>query len=149
MSSPLASHVQPQYYAAIIAASFISNFGNTYIAEISINNANVGGYAAYDAGVLSRAVFINSLAWLKSSTGSRGYSQLTFSTSGSGTKPSSLQVRRLAISHADDTSGLTFAGKTYETSTGLPSGTDTYTTQSFTDILNISDTEVVLVNFIY
>lgn len=74
---------------------------------------------------------------------------MVFSTSGSGATPSSLQVRRLAVDYADAQGGLTFAGRTYETSTGLPSGTDTYTTQSLSDILKVSDTEVVLVTFIY
>ena len=153
LSSPLAPHVQPQYYAAIVAASFIGNSNSnsitTYIAELSVPNDNVAGYAAYDNGRLARAIFINDKAWLNGATGTRGYSQLTFSTSGSGTAPTSVQVRRLAIGFADDTSGLTFAGRTYETSTGLPSGSDTYKTSALSAGLKISDTEAVLLTFVY
>lgn len=141
------------YYSAIVAGWFIGNTRNpqTYITELSINSANVAGYAAYEHGKLVRAVFINSIAWLSTATGVRGSSQLgltvgNLTTTGA---PKSMQVRRLAIAHADDQSGVSFAGVTYETSNALPSGTDTYTTQAFNSTLNVFDTEAVLVSFIY
>ncbi|KAF8316382.1 hypothetical protein DL93DRAFT_2056457 [Clavulina sp. PMI_390] len=150
LSTPLTPHVQPQYYAAIIAAKFIgSSSSATAISEVTINNGNVGGYQAYEGGKLVRAVLINNKAYLTSTTGSRGYSTLQFSFSGSATAPTSIQVRRLTIGHADDTSGLTFAGQSYETSTGLVSGTESYTTVSVSNTLALSDTEVALLTFVY
>lgn len=114
-------------------------------------NSHVAVYAAYDNGVLSRALVINSNAWLIGSTGSRGYTQLTFSINGIGSTsiPSRMQIRRLEIGHADDTGGLTFAGKSYETSTALPDGNDSYTTASLSGGLRINDTEAVVLTFLY
>ena len=114
-------------------------------------NSHVAVYAAYDNDVLGRALVINSNPWLIGSAGSRGYTQLAFSVSGNGNAsiPIRMQIRRLEIGHADDTGGLTFAGTSYETSTALPDGNDTYTTASLLDGLRINDTEAVLLTFLY
>lgn len=153
LSSPLAPHIQPQYYAAIVAATFIGNSKNgtvtTNIVELPAPNSTVAGYAAYDNGVLARAVFINSKTWLNGTTGSRGIVQLDFPASQNGTWPSNMQIRRLGIGYADDTSGLTFAGQSYETSTALPYGDDTCTTVKVSDGLSLNDTEAVVLTFLY
>jgi hypothetical protein len=114
-----------------------------------VPNSTVAGYVAFDNGVLARAIFINSRAWLNGTTGSRGNVQLAFPASGNTTWPSNMQIRRLTIGYADDTSGLTFAGQSYETSTALPYGYDTCTTVKVSDGLSLNDTEAAVLTFLY
>ena len=64
--------------------------------------------------------------------------------------PKSVQIRRLAIGHADDTTGVRFAGVSYETANALPVGKDTYTTSVVSKgavQVGIQSTEVVLLTF--
>lgn len=128
--------------------------------ELAISDPTIAGYAFYEGTTLARAVFINSHAFLKSST-SRGQVQLTLTVPGvtSGT------LKRLAIPlvichgsnfmladanfrrHADDTSGLTWGGQTYETSDGKVSGTLHTETINLATGFSISDTEAVMISF--
>jgi hypothetical protein len=161
----LAPHIQPQYYAAIVIDTLLgkSARSSTRIAEIPIGTTNtapgnsvaaqyVSGYAAYKHGILARAVFINLRAYLSSSTTPRGSFNLDVTVphpEGQPKAPRILRVRRLKIGHADDTQGLTFAGRSYETSDGRPSGTDTYADVPYGNPIEISDTEALLVTFYY
>ncbi|KAF8309021.1 glycoside hydrolase family 79 protein [Clavulina sp. PMI_390] len=150
LKTPLAAHVQPQYYAAIIATSFIGSARcHKEIAEITVPDAEVGGYAAYEDGVLKRAVFINNNAYLRNSTAARGSVSLDLKFAESSlSKPNKIEVRRLEIQYADDKSGLKFGGRSYETSTALPSGKDTFSVQKLSQPLVIQDTEAILVTFL-
>jgi hypothetical protein len=96
LPSPLPPHVQPQYYGAVIAAEAIGTSGNTRAVELSINDARISGYGFYEGTKLVRAVFINSKAFLKGQT-DRTSTHLDLSFSGSGTAPTQLKVKRLAI----------------------------------------------------
>ncbi|KXN91627.1 hypothetical protein AN958_12479 [Leucoagaricus sp. SymC.cos] len=144
LPEPLPPHVQPQYYAAIITAEAIGARGNTRIQELSINDPSIAGYAFYEGSRLARAVFINSHAFLKSSS-SRGqiHLDLTF-TNGAAT---SAKLKRLTIAHADDTAGLTWGGQTYETSDGKVSGAEKTEAVDLTKGIDIHDTEAILVSF--
>ena len=152
----LAPHIQPQYYAAIVINTFIGKSGSARIAEMPIGDSNstvrqyVSGYAAYENGALKRAVFVNLRPYLIGSTTPRGSFDIQVAVPRSGGhKPKALRVRRLKIGHADDTEGLTFAGRTYETKDGRPKGEDTYTDVPCGRSFKISDTEAVLVTFRY
>lgn len=91
---PLPPHVQPQYYAAIIAAEAIGSSGNTDIVELTIDDPVIAGYAFYERSRLVRAVFINSRAFLKSSSDrTRTHLDLTFAHG----SPNSATLKRLAI----------------------------------------------------
>lgn len=156
MSPPLAPHVQPQYYAAILAAHFIGHDTDrktgatihTHILELDVNDDRVSGYAAYDDGDLMRAVLINSQAYFTSQSTVRGSAQISFSFTGKGTAKRKMRVRRLAISSADIAEGLTYAGLSYEeTGTGLVSGTEVWEDVHVADGVCVSDTEAVLVEF--
>ncbi|KAF8316383.1 hypothetical protein DL93DRAFT_774021 [Clavulina sp. PMI_390] len=155
LSNPIPPHVQPQYYAAIVAASLIGKSKHSVksIAEITVPNTNVGGYAAYENHKLKRAVFINNNAYLRNSTTPRGSVALHLSlelpgSSSRTTREGRMEVRRLAIGHADDKSGLRFAGKNYETRTAVPRGKEVFTVQGLSERLVIHDTEAVLVTMI-
>jgi len=147
LSSPLAPHVQPPYYAAIIAAEAIGNTGSTKAVELYVNNPQLAGYAFYEDGSLVRAIFINSQAYLSGDT-SRGSMHIDLKLSGSGFSPLHMSVKRLAIGHADDASGLTWGGQSYETSNGRASGTESTTRCLISNGVDIKDTEVVLLKFI-
>jgi len=71
LPNPLPPHVQPQYYAAIIAAEAIGKSGNTHMVELTITDSSITGYAFYEKSRLARAVFINLHAFLSTSS-SRG-----------------------------------------------------------------------------
>lgn len=112
----------------------------------------ISGYAAYDNGVLARAVFVNLNAFLTTTSTKRGSAVLNISVpedDASNKSPASMRVRRLAIGHADDTEGLTFGGRTYETDSGRPAGMDKYEDVPCGQGVTISDTEAILVTFQY
>jgi hypothetical protein len=96
LDKPLAPHVQPPYYAAIIAAEAIGNSGSTAAVELSVNNSRIAGYAFYESGSLVRAVFINSQAYLTGDE-SRGSVHIDLKFGGSGSPPLNMSVKRLAI----------------------------------------------------
>ncbi|RDB31001.1 Beta-glucuronidase [Hypsizygus marmoreus] len=147
LPSPLPPHVQPQYYGAVIAAEAIGTSGSTHAIELVINNAQVAGYAFYEGTRLVRAVFINSSAFLKSSA-NRTHVHLDFEFTGTGAvAPTVISVKRLAIGHADDTSGLTWGGESYETSDGRVSGSLAVEIDCVSAGVDIAATEVVSVSF--
>ncbi|KAJ7127152.1 glycoside hydrolase family 79 protein [Mycena epipterygia] len=146
LAVPLQPHVQPQYYAAIIAAEAIGDSGNTRALELSINNTRISGYAFYESGALKRAVFINSLAFLQGST-NRTSTHLDLSFSGTGTHPTSFSVKRLVIGHATDASGLTWGGQTYETSNARVGGTPTTEAGTVSAGIDIPATQAILISF--
>ncbi|KAJ7178604.1 glycoside hydrolase family 79 protein [Mycena crocata] len=146
LSTPLQPHVQPQYYAAIIAAEAIGDSGETQALELTINNTRLSGYAFYEGGALKRAVFINSLAFLAGAT-NRTSVHLDLSFSGSGVKPTTFSVKRLVIGHADDGSGLTWGGQTYETSNARVGGTATSETGTVASGIDILATQAIMITF--
>jgi len=147
LSQPLAPHVQPQYYAAIIAGEAIGTTGSSMATELTINNDFVSGYAFFEDGKLKRAVLINSQAFLSTSTGARTSVKVALSFTGSGSAPKTVEVKRLKINHADDASGLQWAGQTFETSDAKPIGSISSQTVNANSVIELSETEVVLLTF--
>ncbi|KAK7451043.1 hypothetical protein VKT23_012718 [Stygiomarasmius scandens] len=144
LSTPLPPHVQPPYYAAIIAAEAIGDSGDTQIAELTVNNTRVAGYVFFTGGKITRAVFINSEAFLTTTAERTSvHVDLSFSSGG----PTSMDIKRLAIGHADDVSGLTWGGVSYETEDARPSGEETVETVDVSDGFDINATEVVMLSF--
>ncbi|KAJ7674198.1 hypothetical protein B0H17DRAFT_1208221 [Mycena rosella] len=146
LATPQQPHVQPTYYAAIIAAEAIGDSGRTQAVELSISNTRISGYAFYEGGALKRAVFINSLAFLAGAT-NRTSTHLDLTFSGSGTKPKSFSVKRLVIGHADDTSGLTWGGQTYETVDARVGGTLSSETGTVAGGIDIPATQAIMISF--
>ncbi|KAF9048430.1 glycoside hydrolase family 79 protein [Panaeolus papilionaceus] len=144
LPSPLPPHVQPQYYAAIIAAEAIGRSGKTKAVELSINDPRLAGYAFYEGGKVVRAVIINSQAYFTTTTTTRGRKHVNFS----GIAPSrKMTIKRLSIGHADDTSGLTWGGQTYETADGRVSGTLKTDEVEVSVGIDVQDTEVIMASF--
>ncbi|KAJ7127578.1 glycoside hydrolase family 79 protein [Mycena crocata] len=145
LSSPVPAHVQPTYYAAIIAAEFRGRADKVQIAELVVDHPRISAYAAYEGSKLVRALFINSQAFLQGKT-NRTSIHLDLGFTGGGKGPT-MTVKRLAIGHADDVSGLTWGGKTYETQSGRAEGKLNVETKQVTGGLDIAETEVVLLQF--
>ncbi|KAG5651520.1 hypothetical protein H0H81_008357 [Sphagnurus paluster] len=147
LPEPIAPHVQPQYYAAIIAAEAIGNTGDAKILEINIDHPRISGYAFYENDRLVRAVLINSKAFLPESTSrSSIHIDLGFAS------PvvagfEKMKVKRLVINRATDPSGLTWGGQTYETSDGRVNGVLNEETKSIAEGVDIKDTEAILLKF--
>jgi hypothetical protein len=163
LAKPQAPHIQPQYYAAIIIAEAIGDSGDTQIAELSISDTRLSGYAFYESGSLKRAIFINSLAYLTTTTTARPSTHVNLSFSGSGA-PTSFSVKRLIIkwvvsipsravelmlrtSHAEDVSNLTWGGQTYETSDARVGGSLTTESGTVAGGIDIPATQAVMLSF--
>jgi len=146
INPPTPPHVMPAYYAAILVARAVGTTGSAKIVELTVSNSNVSGYAIYEGSKLVRAVFINLNAWLLSSTGTRPSVTLNFSFGSGG--PTTATGRRLVIGHADDTSGLTLGGQSYENSTDASvTGTESLERITLTNGIKLRSTEAILLSF--
>ena len=93
---PQPPHIQPQYYAAIIAAEAIGNSGNTQVIELNINDTTISGYAFYQGGQLTKAILINLLAFFTTTTTPRSSTHVNLNFE-SGTVSSKMNVKRLFV----------------------------------------------------
>ncbi|KAF9024934.1 glycoside hydrolase family 79 protein [Hymenopellis radicata] len=146
LPAPLPPHVQPQYYAAVIAGEAIGKTGGAQAVEVPIDNTRLAGYAFYEHGALARAVFINSRAHFANATRSVIHVGLDYAGS-STAKPTTAHVKRLAIGLADDVSGLKWGGQTYETADGRVQGQLKVDDIQVVNGFNIQDSEAVLLSF--
>ena len=167
LSPTLPPHIQPQYYAAIIAAEAIGNSGNTQVIELNITDSRISGYGFYHGGKLTKAILINSLAFFTTTTTARPSTHVNL-TSASFTDCSQMSVKRLFVPyvqffeffpdrllifcvktrHADGTTGLRWGGQTYETSDARVSGSLDISTVNVADGVDIQATEVVMLTFL-
>ncbi|KAI0751865.1 glycoside hydrolase family 79 protein [Daedaleopsis nitida] len=146
LNPPLPPHVQPVYYAALVINTLIGSTGASQIVELSVGDAQVSGYAAFEGGKLVRAVFVNLHPWLTTSTGARPSVHIDFAFAG-GSKTGSASARRFVIQHADDTANVTWAGQSFETASGAPSGSVVRETIVLSKGLDLPATQAVLVDF--
>ena len=77
LSTPLEPHVQPAYYGALIVNEVIGNTGCSTLSELSIDDATLAGYAAYEEGNLARVVLLDSDVYLTNQTGVRSSKAVT------------------------------------------------------------------------
>ena len=98
LSPPLSPHIQPQYYAAIIAAEAIGNSSNTKVIELNIDDNTISGYAFYLDGQLKKAIIINLQAFLSNTTSDRQSTHVDL-TFGSGSGPSKMDIKRLSVQY--------------------------------------------------
>ncbi|KAF8588175.1 glycoside hydrolase family 79 protein [Ramaria rubella] len=143
LNPPQPAHIQPAYYAAILVARAVGTTGSAQLIELDVPQDNISGYAIYEYGQLVRAVFINLDAWLTTSTGTRPSVNLALT----GPAGATATVRRLTIQHADDVSGLTLGGQSYETANALVSGKETLQIVQLSQGVNIASSEAILLSF--
>jgi hypothetical protein len=130
----------PLYHALLVVGEAIGNSGQSTIQEISIADTKVSGYAIYEKNKLVRVVLINGNLYLSSDSQPR--SQATVSLQGLPAN-ARIQAKRLTIPSADATTGNIWAGQSFETVSGRPSGR-LLTEVVHASNITISATEVVL-----
>jgi len=132
--------------------------------ELNVNDTRVSGYAFYEGTTLARAVFINSQAFLSTNSGNRTSKHIDLGWALEA--PETMSLKRLIIGwvdlvivystkrsemradrHADDVSGLSWGGQSYETPDGTVSGTVEVEVLDVTSGFDIQETEVVMITF--
>ena len=174
--TPIAPHIQPSYYAAIIAAEALAQVQlngtavgqPTRAVEVAIDHPKITGYAFYYSTMegrvwqVSKLLLINLQAYLRNqgnTSTSHPYAprgkvhvDLSFSAPNvsfvhASPSPQAMTIKRLSIPYADDTSGLTWGGQTYETSNGLVSGKLKLEMSFVAGGVDLWDTEAILIYF--
>ena len=158
LDPPEPPHVQPPFYGGLVVNTFVGRTGTSALVELDIGDADVSGYAAFEEGVLVRAVFVNLHAWLASSTGDRPsvHIDLDFARGNANVTQQDADAfwgraatgTRLVIQHADDTQNLTWAGQSYE-ETPLVAASGPLVTESvdLTQGVDLNATEALLIEF--
>jgi hypothetical protein len=146
LPNPLPPHVQPQYYGALAITEAVGRSGSSSVAELTIEDPYLSGYAIYEHGSLVRAVFINSLAYFAADAAAGTVRPVTHvNLSGIEGKA---KIRRMGICHADDTENITWAGQSFETNDARPSGSLVEHIVDARDGVNVAATEAVLLIFL-
>ncbi|KAJ7505507.1 glycoside hydrolase family 79 protein [Mycena galericulata] len=141
LNPPLPPHVQPAYHAALVAAEAIGSSGTSTSVELTFADDEVSGYAFYEHGALKRAVLINHTMFFAGGAVPRGVKHIALE----GPK-GQVQVKRLFIPSADATTGLLWAGQSFDGSDGQASGKVVVETSSVRSVA-LNDTEIVLLLF--
>ncbi|KAF7365406.1 Mitochondrial nad transporter [Mycena venus] len=123
LNAPLPPHVQPAYYAALVAAEAIGPSGATTSVELAIDDDEVSGYAFYVHGFLKRVVLISHTMFFSGGGVPRGVKHIALDFAGGRAPPKGkVDVKRLFIPSADATSGLLWAGQSFDGLDGKASG---------------------------
>ncbi|KAF5364746.1 hypothetical protein D9758_009300 [Tetrapyrgos nigripes] len=147
LDTPLPPHIQPIYYAAIIAADATGDDGDTLLSVLEIDNDNITVHGFFDSnGAIKRAVFINLEGHFSDSDEERTSVHIDLDF-GDSDGPTTMQIKRLHVPFADADHSLTWGGVTYETEDGRPTGEQSMTTACVSDGFDIRATEVVLLSF--
>ncbi|KAJ7729661.1 hypothetical protein DFH07DRAFT_756670 [Mycena maculata] len=146
LTTPLPPHVQPAYHAALVAAEAIGSSGTTTSVELDIDDNTVSGYAFYDQGVLKRAVLINHNMFFADSGVPRGVKNIAVDFIGGKGPKGEIGVKRLFIPSADATTGLLWAGQSFDGADGKPSGKVVVDSTSVNSVA-LHDTEIILLLF--
>ena len=150
LDPPVPPHIQPPFYGGLVVNTFVGSTGPSALVELDIGDADVSGYAAFEEGVLVRAVFVNLHAWLLSSTGDRPAVHVDLGFAGDAAmqlQGRSASLKRLVIEHADDTEGLIWAGQSYENGKVSPEGSLVTEEVDLNEGFDIRSTEAVMVEF--
>ncbi|KAJ6557288.1 glycoside hydrolase family 79 protein [Mycena vulgaris] len=146
LSVPLPPHVQPAYYAALVAAEAIGASGASTSVELDIDDDDVSGYAFYERGVLKRVVLISHTMFFAGGAAPRGVKHITLAFPGGKTPNRKIDLKRLFIPSADATGGLFWGGQSFDGADGKASG-QIVLEKASVDSLALSDTEIVLLLF--
>ncbi|KZO89617.1 glycoside hydrolase family 79 protein [Calocera viscosa TUFC12733] len=124
-SSTSAPHIMPMYHVLLLLAEAVAYPGAVQVAELETGNGDVSAYGVWAAnnGTLLRTVIVNSAAYYSNSSAPRStyaYTLPNLPMPQGGGRP---WLRRLAIPGVERNSGVTWAGQSFETESGVPSGT--------------------------
>lgn len=136
--------IQPQYHAFLIVAEAIGRTGKSRIAELSVASDHISAYGIWESGKLVRIVVINLQPWTYSSTGTRPVTTIQLQELANHQRAT---YKTLYVPYADIAQGLTWAGQSYATASGFPSGK--VVEQNIKNgQLDISATSVVLISLL-
>ncbi|KAG6367905.1 hypothetical protein INS49_002104 [Diaporthe citri] len=103
--------------ALLIVNEAIGKGNNSYVAELSASNDTLAAYGIWEGNTLRRVVALNSNVHLGDSTAS----SFNITLNEEGAKRVSW-IKRLAAPATTASSGVTWAGQSFETLSGLPEG---------------------------
>lgn len=148
LDPPAPPHIQPAYYGGLVIDTLIGNTGLASIVELTVDEPDTSGYAAFENGELVRAAFVNLNAWVANSTGTRPVTHIDLDFVNGTTTAATATARRLVINYADDTQNLTWAGQSYEeTPTVSPTGALQLETIDLSEGFDLRATEAILLTF--
>jgi len=114
--------------------------------ELIVDDDEVSAYAFYEAGVLKRAVLISHAMFFSGNGASRGVKHIALNFTGQMAPKANVDVKRLFIPSAAATTGLLWAGQSFDGPKGTADG-KMVVQQTDIDSVELSDTEVVLLLF--
>ncbi|KAH8897342.1 hypothetical protein GQ53DRAFT_778460 [Thozetella sp. PMI_491] len=110
-------HILPSYHAFLIVNEAIGKSGDSYIAELPTSNLTLTAYGVWEKKQLRRIVILNTQVYLGS--GVKPSIQVNLAGPGA-TTPAT--VKKLLSNATTSYTGLTWAGQSFETASGIPEG---------------------------
>ncbi|KIR40778.1 hypothetical protein I307_02213 [Cryptococcus deuterogattii 99/473] len=115
------AHILPAYHAALIVNEAIGTNGNSYVAEISTANDNVVAYGIWENEDLVRMVVTNTEVYTTDDeTAQQGRNKFEINLVGA--EGRNATVKRLFAPQTTAMRGLTWAGQSFDTEDGKPTG---------------------------
>ncbi|KAJ3544655.1 hypothetical protein NM208_g2936 [Fusarium decemcellulare] len=136
-------HIMPMYNGLLVVNEMVGTSGQAMIAEIETNNPALAVYGVWESGKLSRLALVNSNLFDQNDA-VRSAFNVTLGDRYSGSVAS---VKRLSIPYTTATEGITWAGQSFETDSGAPSGEVTKERLEVPSVI-ISASEAVLISFV-
>lgn len=110
-------HILPSYHALLIVNEAIGTSGNSYVAEIPTMNNSFTAYGVWEKHQLKRAVVLNTMVYL--GTGEKPVATIKLDNLKSS---EGVRLKRLESHATTSYSGVTWAGQSFETLSGVPTG---------------------------
>ncbi|KAK5163899.1 uncharacterized protein LTR77_010293 [Saxophila tyrrhenica] len=134
-------HIMPKYNGLLVVNEMIGRSGVASVAEVETGNAQLAAYGAWEHGKLARMVLINSNVAERNVT----RSAMTVTLKGDHAAGRAT-AKRLSIPYTTATQDITWAGQSFETIDGAPSG-DVVEEPIDGLSVTIAATEVVMLSF--
>lgn len=137
-----APHILPLYHALLIVNEAIGNGNVSYVAELTASNDTLAAYGIWEGNSLRRVVALNSNVCLSNNTAS----SFNITLNGDGAKRVSW-IKRLHAPATTASSGVTWAGQSFETLSGLPEG-DVTLEEVKNGVFEIQASTAILLEFV-
>ncbi|AFR97105.1 hypothetical protein C343_05260 [Cryptococcus neoformans C23] len=139
------AHILPVYHAALIVNEAIGTNGNSYVAEINTANDNVVAYGIWEDGDLVRMVVTSTEVYTTDDEEAQE-GRNKFEVNLVGVEGRNATVKRLFVPQTTAMHGLTWAGQSFDTEDGKPTGEVSEETLD-NGVLQIDASSAVLICF--
>ncbi|EAL19064.1 hypothetical protein CNBH1660 [Cryptococcus deneoformans B-3501A] len=139
------AHILPAYHAALIVNEAIGTNGNSYVAEISTPNDNVVAYGIWEDGDLVRMVVTSTEVYTTDDEDAQE-GRNKFELNLVGVEGRNATIKRLFVPQTTAMHGLTWAGQSFDTEDGKPTGEVSEETLD-NGVLQIDASSAVLICF--